>query len=127
MPNGCKTFIKEMDEREAYELEADRTPEGKEQWYENSWWQLSEKTLRLMRYDATIKDADGRAMLSTLKSKGLMLTEERMHGLGKGKGGGREIRFETTRGENMEEANIRLIKRGEQKARKYTPLVERVE
>ena len=87
-----------MDGREADELEADRTPEGKEQWYENSWGQLSKKTLRLMRYGETIKDSDGWAMPATLKRKGLMLTEERTHGLGKGKGGGGKIRFETTKG-----------------------------
>ena len=85
----------------------------------------SQKTLRLLRYGDTIKAEDGWAKLSTLRDRGLMLTVERLHGLSKGKGGGRKIRFETAKEENTEEAKMRLIIREERKKRKYTPLASR--
>ena len=109
-------------EQKEEEAEADTKKDREEQGYENRWGQLSKRTLRLLRYDDAIIDKDGWAKLSTLKNRGMTLTEEKMQGLCKGKGGGRKIRFEMA--EQMEEAKIRLIVRVQRKQRKYTPLEE---
>ena len=98
-----------MDVKEAEESGADRKQERKEQGYENSWGQVSKKTLRLLRYGDTIKDEGGWAKLSTLRDRGLMIAKERMRGLSKGKGGGGKIMFEMAKEENAEESKIRLI------------------
>ena len=63
----------------------------------------------------------------TLRDRGLMVTEERLRGLSKGKCGGGKIRFETEKEEKTEETKIRLTIREERKKRKYTPLAEGAE
>ena len=121
MPNGCKTLIKNMDEEEVKEADAERKEEKEGQGYENSWEQLPKRTQRLLKYDETITDKDGWARLTTISKRGLRLTIEKMKELCKGKGGGRRIRFGMA--EQTEEARMRLLTR-EEKKKKYTPMEE---
>ena len=122
MPNGCKTFIKNMEEEEAKEAEADKKKEKEGREYENIWEKLSTRTLRMLRYDGAVIDKDGWERLSTLKNRGLTLTKEKMQGLCEGKGGGGKIRFETI--EQMGDVKIRLLVREEREKRKYTSMAE---
>ena len=122
MPNGCKTFIKNMEEEEAKEADADKKKEKEGQEYENNWEQLSKRTLRMLRHDGAATDKDGWARLSTLTDRGMALTKERMQALCAGKGGGGGIRFEMT--EQAEEVKIRLLVREERRKRKYTSMAE---
>ena len=95
MPDGCKTFIKNMEGEEAEESGDDRKQERKRTMIRKQVVATLKKTLRLLRYDDAVKGEDGWGKLPALRDRGLMLTEERLHGLSKGKGGGEKIRFET--------------------------------
>ena len=97
--------------------------------YENRWQQLSKRKLRILRHDRTLKPQEqmvqGWVRLSTLRSRGLQINEDRAYGLSVGEGGGRMARFQISRAWGRGETTIRLIQQDKRsrdyRGRKFTP------
>ena len=97
---------------------------------EDSWDQLSKRTLRPLRRDIPQKNPslmeDGWVKIATLQSRWIQINEEREYGLIVGKGVGRMTRFQIAKATGTGETIIRLIqqdkrRRGD-KGRNYTPM-----
>ena len=104
--------------------------EGANAGYEDSWDQLSKRTLRTLRHDIPQKTPslmeEEWVKIATSQSRGIQIDEERAYGLSVWKGGWRMIRSQIAKPMNTGETRIRLIqpdkRRRDDKGRKYTPM-----